>query len=222
MELANISKNKVKVLCVVVALVAISMIGVAYAYATHVIGNGDISGQYYAVDIYEGATDADPTPSTTKLNSLIDEGSGVYKEYSYTDGDTKYYVHIESNAIKTAWLYGFFELSSNTTDKTGIPIDNISITLKNGETEITTTLYKNAYKDSIHAGEVADSSLISGEKPVTTNWQITNIKVTFIDGITDDPMTIGDQTVTQAVAKSVSKLSFVFWASSDALLTSKS
>lgn len=216
MELANISKNKVKVLCVAVALVAISMIGVAYAYATHVIGNGDITGNYYAVDIYEGASDADPIPSTTKLNSLIMNSGGEYQPYSYTSGQ-KYYVHIESNAIKTAWLYGSFELSSDS--KKGILIESISITLVNGDKEIATTLYRNAYKDSIHTGETADSSLISGEVPVNANWQITHIAVTFID-IADDPMTIEGDQVTQAEAKSVSNLSFVFWASSAALLTS--
>ncbi len=208
MELANVSKNKVKVLCVVVALLAISLIGVAYAYSTHVTGNGDISGEYYAVDIYEGEV-----PYTEKLTKLISNDDGTYNGgYTYGDG-TKYYVHIEGNVIETAYLYGYFTLNSTSKAHSGALIKEVSIKLSDAETnsDITVTLKSNAFENPI--------TTVTGE-PVNKNLQIKEITVSFYTEFDSQTSVIIDgDPVDLSVAKSVANLSFVFWASSEDILS---
>ncbi len=203
MELANVSKNKVKVLCVVVALVAISLIGVAYAYSTHVTGNGDISGEYYAVDIYDSNG-----PYAGKLTSLLDNDG----KYSYEDGGNAYYVHIEGNKIASAYLYGYFTLNSTSdTSHSGALIKEVKITLLDKDnSSIEATLKSNAFEKSI--------TEVTGN-PVNKNLQITSIEVNFyteFDGQSE--VIIDGETVSLEDAKSVKNLSFVFWASSEKIL----
>ncbi len=207
MELANVSKNKVKVLCVVVALVAISLIGVAYAYSTHVTGNGDISGEYYAVDIY-----TDKGPYTGKLTELISSEDGSYNGgYTYGD-DTKYYVHIEGNVIKTAYLYGYF--TSNSGDYHGTLIKNITMVLDDGSANgLKVTLFSTAFKESF--AQVTETA-----NPVNKNLQIKSISVDFYtDFDSQSTVTIDDKPVNVSDAKKVDCLSFVFWASSKDILS---
>lgn len=206
MELANVSKNKVKVLCVVVALVAISLIGVAYAYSTHVTGNGDISGEYYAVDIYTGEG-----PYTEELTKLILDDDGNYTKYEFGSG-TAYYVHIEGNKITSAYLYGYFTLNSTSTSHSGALIKEVYITLQDGDSNsIKATLKSNAFGGSI--------TEVTGD-PVNKNLQIKEIEVIFyteFDGQSE--VIIDGDTVSLTVAKSVANLSFVFWASSKDILS---
>ncbi len=207
MELANVSKNKVKVLCVVVALVAISLIGVAYAYSTHVTGNGDISGEYYAVDIYEGEV-----PYTEKLTKLISKDDGTYNGgYTYGEG-TKYYVHIEGNVIETAYLYGYF--TSKSDDYHGTLIESITMVLDDGSTNgLEVTLFSTAFKGSF-------AQVTETENPVNKNLQIKSISVKFYTNFdSQDTVTIGGKSVKVTDAEKLDCLSFVFWASSKDLLS---
>ena len=218
MEATKALKNKVTVIGIISVLLMVSLIGTAYAYSTSVTSSGDISGSYLSVDIlkYDSAMDK-------QVTTLLDEDG----KYTYSTGGDKYYVHVESNKSKFAWLYGYFAVDNSTSKFSGVLINTITVTLDLDGTSVDMTLYRDAYKDSFHTeGTKFDSSITLNEDNGTysKNLQITAIEVNYItdfDSMTSVNVTKSDGTsgsVTIADGKALSNLSFIFHASPQALL----
>ncbi len=88
------SKKKYLVPLVVIMLCLVAITGAAYAYSTSVKGNGDITGNYVALDMYK--SDGEATPKYTAVANL-DVTSGSFTVttaatiITTADGDKKSY-----------------------------------------------------------------------------------------------------------------------------------
>ncbi len=134
----GLSKKKLMAPLVVIMFCAVAITGAAYAYNSTVSGNGDISAQYFVIDMYD-----DKEGNATGELCLVEDEDyytlDVYTKTDKTSGDATTWKYVAYLDEKTYHYYTYVQLKTNSKTDQNAEVNytlaiNLSINYPSGAT----------------------------------------------------------------------------------------
>ncbi len=202
----GLSKKKLMAPLVVIMFCAVAITGAAYAYNSTVSGNGDISAQYFVIDMYE-AKEGKATGELCK-NPKEDYNLDVYTETDKTSGDSSSWKYVAHVTEKTYNYYTFIQLKTNSKTATETDISyNLSLTLAINYPEGSVGKLGFSPKITITDENENPVEMSGGKYTLTGNaWYKVSFEIKLTDG---DDGTFGTYGSSSAVSEDVEKFNTV-------------